>query len=52
MVLEDNKVIHTEVLISNLSRFRDIEVGENGEIFVLMEHNSGGQILELVKQDT
>lgn len=51
MVLDGHKVVHTEVLISNLTRFRDIEMGRGGEIFVLLEHNSGGQILELERRD-
>ena len=50
MEVVDNVVVHTEALISNLTRFRDIETGPNGEIYVLLEHNSGGQILELVHQ--
>ena len=50
MVLDGHKVVHTEVLITNLTRFRDIEIGAIGEIFVLLEHNSGGQILELERQ--
>ena len=44
-VLEENKVVHREVLLSNLARFRDVETGPNGEIYVLLENNSGGQIL-------
>ena len=50
MEVVDNVVVHTEALISNLTRFRDIETGPNGEIYVVPEHNSGGQILELVHQ--
>ena len=48
MRIEDNKVVHRETLLSNLARFRDIEIGPNGELFVLLEHNSGGQIVRLV----
>ena len=51
-VLEENKVVHREVLLSNLARFRDVETGPNGEIYVLLENNSGGQILRLVRHDT
>ena len=50
MVLQDDKVVHRETLISDLARFRDIETGPNGEIYVLLEHNSGGQILQLVNK--
>jgi len=52
MKFEDNKLIHTETLLEELARFRDIEVGNNGEIYVLLEHNSGGQILRLVPTTT
>jgi len=48
MKFKDNKLVHTETLLSELARFRDIEIGNNGEIYVLLEHNSGGQILRLV----
>jgi len=48
MEIKNNKVVHTETLLKDLARFRDIEVGPSGEIYVLMEHNSGGQILRLV----
>jgi glucose/arabinose dehydrogenase len=52
MEIEDNKLIHTETLISGLARFRDIETGPGGEIYVLLEHNSGGQIIRLVPSST
>ncbi|MDA1073690.1 MAG: PQQ-dependent sugar dehydrogenase [Proteobacteria bacterium] len=48
MVLEGNRVVHTETLLSNLARFRDVEIAPDGSILVLLEHNSGGQILRLV----
>jgi glucose/arabinose dehydrogenase len=48
MELEGNEVVHRETLIEGLARFRDIEMGPAGEIYVLLEHTSGGQILRLV----
>ena len=48
MEIEDNRVVHTETLLSALARFRDIEVGLDGSIYLLLEHNSGGRILRLV----
>ena len=48
MRFRNNKLIHTEILLKELARFRDIEIGNGGEIYVLLEHNSGGQILRLV----
>jgi glucose/arabinose dehydrogenase len=48
MEIRDNKVVHTETLLSDLARFRDIEAGPNGEIYLLLEHNSGGRIVRLI----
>ncbi|NOX50148.1 MAG: PQQ-dependent sugar dehydrogenase, partial [Gammaproteobacteria bacterium] len=52
LAIKDNKVIHRETLLTDLARFRDIEMGPNGEIYILLEHNSGGQILRLQSTDT
>jgi glucose/arabinose dehydrogenase len=46
--VKDNQVIHTEVLLEDLARFRDIETGPNGEIFILLEHKTESQIIQLV----
>ena len=43
----DNEVVRKEVLLENLARFRDIEQGPNGELYVLLEHASGSQIIRL-----
>lgn len=48
MEVVDNEVVHTEKLISDLARFRDIETGPNGELFILLEHATGGQIIRLL----
>jgi glucose/arabinose dehydrogenase len=48
LVVNDNKVVHTEVLLEDLARFRDIEVGPNGEIFILLEHTTESQIIQLI----
>jgi glucose/arabinose dehydrogenase len=50
MELKDNKVVHTEMLIDNLARFRDIEVGPQGEIYLLLENAAGSQIVRLVPE--
>lgn len=47
MALDENEVLQKEKLIDGLVRLRDIEVGRQGEIYLLLEHNSGGQILRL-----
>jgi glucose/arabinose dehydrogenase/mono/diheme cytochrome c family protein len=49
---KDNKHIHTETVIDNLTRMRDIEVGPSGEIYLLLEHVSGGRIVRMVPSDT
>jgi hypothetical protein len=36
------------VLPKDLARFRDIEMGPKGEIYVLLENASGSQIIRLV----
>lgn len=48
IVIEDNKFVHKERLIENLARIRDVEVGINGEIYLLLEHAAGGQIVRVV----
>ncbi len=47
MVIEGNKLVHRETLIQNLARIRDLEVGPNGAIYLLLEHAAGGQIVRL-----
>jgi glucose/arabinose dehydrogenase len=48
MKVVDNEVVHTEILLENLARFRDIEIGPSGELFVLLEHASGSLVIRLV----
>ncbi len=48
MVLENEEVVHTEVLLEDLARIRDIEAGSDGAIYLLLEHTSGGQIVRLM----
>jgi hypothetical protein len=40
--------VHTETLLEDLARFRDIEIGPGGELYILLEHATGGQIIQLV----
>jgi glucose/arabinose dehydrogenase/cytochrome c553 len=48
VVLEDNKMVHSETLLKNLARIRDVETGPDGNIYLLLEHGEGGQIVRLV----
>ncbi|MDH5254417.1 MAG: PQQ-dependent sugar dehydrogenase [Gammaproteobacteria bacterium] len=46
--IRDNKVIHSEVLLEDLARFRDVEMGPGGVIYVLLENAAGSRIIRLV----
>ena len=47
MEIADGEVVHTEVLLEDLARFRDIEQGPNGELYVLLENKAGSMIVRL-----
>jgi glucose/arabinose dehydrogenase len=48
MEIDGGQVTHTETLIEDLARFRDIETGPQGELYLLLEHKSGSLIVRLV----
>jgi glucose/arabinose dehydrogenase len=48
MEITDNKVSHTEILLQDLARFRDIEMGPAGELYLLLENASGSLIIRLL----
>jgi glucose/arabinose dehydrogenase len=48
MEIVDDRVVHTEVLLENLARFRDLELGPNGELYVLLEHKTDSQVVRLL----
>ena len=45
--LEGDKAVHKETLIESLARVRDIEVGNEGQIYLLLENNGGGMIVAM-----
>ncbi|MDG2434623.1 MAG: PQQ-dependent sugar dehydrogenase, partial [Gammaproteobacteria bacterium] len=47
MEFNQRNFISTEFLLQDIARFRDIEVGYDGSIYVLLENDSGGQILKI-----
>ena len=49
--IENNRLIYQETLFEGISRIRDIEQGYNGDIYLLLEHGSGGKIIRLVPAD-
>ena len=48
MVVEGQNIVHTETLLQDLARIRDVETGFDGNVYLLLEHISGGQIIRLV----
>ena len=49
--IENNRLVHRETLFEGIGRIRDIEQGYNGDIFLLIEHASGGRIVRLAPAD-
>jgi glucose/arabinose dehydrogenase len=49
--IENNKLVKRETLVEGLGRIRDIEMGVDGNIYLLLENNSGGRIIRLVPAD-
>ena len=48
MEIKNNTITHTETLLKDLARIRDIELGLDGEIYLLVELSTGGQIVRLL----
>jgi glucose/arabinose dehydrogenase len=46
--IEDNRFVSQETLFDGIGRIRDIEQGPNGDIYLLFEHDAGGEIVKLV----
>jgi glucose/arabinose dehydrogenase/cytochrome c553 len=44
---DNNRMVQRETLFAGLARIRDIEQDLNGNIFLLLEHNSGSRIVRL-----
>ena len=49
--IENNRLVHRETLFESIGRIRDIEQGYNGDIYLLLEHGSGGRIVRLAPAD-
>jgi glucose/arabinose dehydrogenase len=47
-VIEDGQAVHEETLLDNLSTIRDLEVGSDGFVYLLLEHSKGSRIIRLV----
>ena len=46
--IESGQYVHTELLLKDLARIRDIETATDGSLYLLLEHRSGSQIVRLV----
>jgi glucose/arabinose dehydrogenase/cytochrome c5 len=50
MTVEGERVTHRETLLAGLGRIRDVEVGADGVVYLLLEHAAGSRIVKLVPQ--
>ncbi len=48
LVFDGNKLVHKETLIKDLARIRDVEVGYDGLVYLLLENKQGSKIVRLV----
>jgi glucose/arabinose dehydrogenase len=48
VVLDGDKAAHVETLLTGLGRIRDVAVGADGFVYLLLEHASGGRVVRLV----
>jgi glucose/arabinose dehydrogenase len=51
ITIENNSFVSRETLFEGIGRVRDVEQGYDGTIYVLFEHNAGGQIVRLVPEN-
>ncbi len=50
MAFEGNKLVHRETLIKDLARIRDVEIGNDGLVYLLLESEGGSSIVKLVPE--
>ena len=51
MVFEGNKIVHQETVIRDMGRIRDVEVGYDGLVYLLLESEDGSSIVRLKPVD-
>lgn len=51
VLVEDERHVRTELLVRDLARIRDVEVDAEGHVLLLLEHESGGQIVRMIPAD-
>jgi len=47
ILIEDGRLSHRETVVENLARIRDVEIGPDGDVLLLLEHAAGGQIVRM-----
>ena len=50
MVVDGDQIVHTETIIKDFARIRDVEQASDGTIYLLLEHADGGQIVRLIPE--
>lgn len=46
--VKDGRIVATETLIEDLARIRDVALGPQGELYLLLEHDSGSRVVRVV----
>jgi glucose/arabinose dehydrogenase len=46
--IEDNRLVEQEKLITDFGRIRDVEMGDDGFVYIVIEHNEAGSLWRLV----
>ena len=49
--IEDGALVEEEKLLTGLARIRDVEIGADGFVYLLLEHGEQGTIVRLVPTD-
>ena len=51
-VIDGDRLVHTEVLLGDLARIRDVEVGPDGAIYLLLEHGAGSRVVRVTRHES
>ena len=48
VVIRNGQATHSEVLIRDLGRIRDLAVGPRGRVYLLLEHGQGSRLVSIL----
>jgi len=51
LVVENGSAVHREVLVRDIGRVRDLAVGSDGFVYLLLEHSQGSRLVRLVPSE-